>query len=204
MRTYRHWEHVDRICERCGISYKPERYVKKTRFCSNKCRSEALVQLSKNLPRCDKCGRMTSRIHKHDCASIEVRYPNGKFCKKCGRKMRLYKIMERQRFSCISCYKREVSIRRRGIRRKLIMQFGGACQRCGYHRFEGALEFHHINGRMDNEYKWRKSGPVNLREVIDHPERFNLFCSNCHKEVEYSKVHSPTLMPPQTISSRDF
>ena len=55
--------------------------------------------------------------------------------------------------------------------------FGGACQRCGYNRCRRALHFHHVERRIG------KSGHVDIREVKDHPQRFELVCANCHIEI---------------------
>lgn len=71
----------------------------------------------------------------------------------------------------------------RGIerrRRKLIAQFGGGCQRCGYDRCIRALQFHHKD--PSEKYLWSKSGRVAPAEVEAHPERFILLCANCHFE----------------------
>lgn len=54
--------------------------------------------------------------------------------------------------------------------------FGGKCQRCGYSKCQRALQFHHTNGREG------KGGRVDIREVEEFPERFEMLCANCHIE----------------------
>jgi hypothetical protein len=57
----------------------------------------------------------------------------------------------------------------------LVEKFGGKCERCAYNECQRALHFHHRNGR-----EGKTSGKVDLQEVADFPERFQLLCANCH------------------------
>ena len=72
---------------------------------------------------------------------------------------------------------------KRNTRLKLMAKhsFGNACQRCGYDRCMDALHFHHLDS--SEKYDWAKSGQTSPREVMAHPERFQLLCANCHYEV---------------------
>jgi hypothetical protein len=67
-------------------------------------------------------------------------------------------------------------------RTDLKTEFGGKCFRCGYDTCSYALDFHHIDGREG------KSGSTNIQEVVEHPERFELVCANCHRELHY-EIH---------------
>jgi hypothetical protein len=73
-------------------------------------------------------------------------------------------------------------MRHEALRRlKLVEEFGGACQRCGYNRCTRALQFHHKDA--SEKALWSKrSGRASTREVAAHPERFILLCANCHFE----------------------
>jgi hypothetical protein len=63
----------------------------------------------------------------------------------------------------------------------LVEQFGGGCQDCGYNKCFRALQFHHTDSSEKD--LWSKGrGHVAYEEVIQHPERFNLLCANCHFE----------------------
>lgn len=72
----------------------------------------------------------------------------------------------------------------------LIASFGGACQRCGYHRCLRALHFHHKDASEKAEWS-RGRGNASQDEVTRHPERFILVCANCHAEIhdEEAKQH---------------
>ena len=66
----------------------------------------------------------------------------------------------------------------------LVAEAGGACLLCGYDRYSGALQFHHLDAS-------EKSFGLGLRGVARSLERCReearkcvLLCANCHAEVE--------------------
>ncbi len=75
------------------------------------------------------------------------------------------------------------------LKDRLIEQFGGGCQTCGYNKCHRALAFHHIDNSEKKLYQNPNSpGRVSFQEVLDHPERFILLCANCHLE-EHARLH---------------
>jgi transposase len=46
---------------------------------------------------------------------------------------------------CCRCNSEAVSRRRREVKRRLVAEAGGACAICGYDRWLGALQFHHVD-----------------------------------------------------------
>ncbi len=54
---------------------------------------------------------------------------------------------------------------------------GGKCCACGYNRYRGALEFHHLNPAHK-----RRTGDQYLRGF--DPRNYLLLCSRCHRELE--------------------
>ena len=67
---------------------------------------------------------------------------------------------------------------------KLVKMFGGKCSRCGYNRYIGALDFHHINPA-------NKSFSLSVRglcyawdTILTEARKCILLCKNCHMEVE--------------------
>lgn len=73
----------------------------------------------------------------------------------------------------------------------LLVQFGKACQRCGYNRCSRALQFHHKEPA--DKVTDGSKGRVSLKAVIAHPERFELLCANCHFE-EHDALESPRIV----------
>ena len=50
-----------------------------------------------------------------------------------------------RRYRCRRCRAEAVSARRRRLKLALVDEAGGACRLCGYDRYAGALQFHHLN-----------------------------------------------------------
>jgi hypothetical protein len=94
-------------------------------------------------------------------------------------------------YRCRRCRADAVSRRRRKVKRLLVEEAGGRCRICGYDRFVGALEFHHLDPAG-------KRLPVSMAGVTlaldflrDEASRCVLLCSNCHAEVEGGVTQVP-------------
>lgn len=66
--------------------------------------------------------------------------------------------------------------RKRNRRKKeeVVKKLGGKCQRCGYNKYYGALELHHIERKKEPFRLWRKE--MSLEGLI-------LLCCRCHREL---------------------
>jgi hypothetical protein len=88
-------------------------------------------------------------------------------------------------------------IGREGVKKSLVDQFGGACQRCGFSGSLRALQFHHDNPAT-------KEGRDILKEVSAHPEHFTLLCANCHFTVHDELDRSRRLYRTCLTCSKSF
>jgi 5-methylcytosine-specific restriction endonuclease McrA len=76
-----------------------------------------------------------------------------------------------------------VAKRRRSIKEKAIILKGGKCQICGYDRYPGGLDFHHLDpstktfgiGSGGHSRSWQR--------VLEELEKCILVCANCHREI---------------------
>jgi len=75
-----------------------------------------------------------------------------------------------------------VNDRRKRIKRILIEKLGGQCCCCGYDRYDGALEFHHVNP-SEKKFSLGKMVSKSLGDIVKEIQKCVLLCSNCHKEV---------------------
>jgi 5-methylcytosine-specific restriction endonuclease McrA len=77
---------------------------------------------------------------------------------------------------------RAVAKRRRKVKSMAIEYKGGKCQVCGYNKYPGALDLHHVGdkkfGIADKGYtrSWEK--------VKTELDKCILVCANCHREIE--------------------
>lgn len=77
-----------------------------------------------------------------------------------------------------------VSKRRRAIKAQAIEYKGGKCQICGYDKYQGALDLHHID-RKKKEFSISHRGHSRSWERVKAEiDKCILVCANCHREVE--------------------
>jgi transcription elongation factor Elf1 len=85
-----------------------------------------------------------------------------------------------------------VSKRRRKIKSLAIEYKGGRCQICGYNKYPGALDLHHLYGKKfgigDKGYtrSWEK-----VKAELD---KCILVCANCHRELEAGVTQLPEVI----------
>jgi len=85
---------------------------------------------------------------------------------------------------CRRCRAQAVSDRRRRVKQILLEEAGGACVLCGYARYAGALQFHHV----DPEAKAFALADGGLARSLERARaeaaKCVLVCANCHAEIE--------------------
>ena len=74
----------------------------------------------------------------------------------------------------------------RWIKRKkdAISYKGGKCICCGYDKFYGALEFHHINPNQ-KDVDWQKLRLRSWNAITEELDKCICVCANCHREVHH-------------------
>jgi transposase len=85
---------------------------------------------------------------------------------------------------CRRCRANAVSRRRRVVKEALVAEFGGACQICGYDRFPGALQFHHVDPDSKRFALSDRGLARSLAKARAEAAKCVLLCANCHAEVE--------------------
>lgn len=79
--------------------------------------------------------------------------------------------------------KRAVSERRKKLKLMLIEYKGGKCICCGYKKFAGAFDLHHIDGST-KEFGLSTRGVTRSWEKIKkEADKCVLVCANCHREI---------------------
>ena len=91
-------------------------------------------------------------------------------------------------YRCLRCRSEAVSRRRRKLKEILVSEAGGRCGLCGYDRYIGALQFHHLPGE-GKQYGLADRGLTrSLEAVRAEASKCVLLCANCHSEVEAGMV----------------
>lgn len=68
------------------------------------------------------------------------------------------------------------------VKKMLVDEFGGKCSKCGYDKYIGALEFHHLDPK-EKEFNIASRNTRSYEKLREEAEKCILVCSNCHKEI---------------------
>ena len=100
---------------------------------------------------------------------------------------------------CKKCTTDQVVERTKKLKQKMVEYKGGCCEICGYDKYIGALDFHHINPK-EKDFSIAKVRQYNFDEVIkEELDKCMLVCSNCHREIHGGlEVVHPSGFKPET------
>lgn len=118
-----------------------------------------------------------------------------KQCKICGKDFQI-KANGHTRIYCYECSpsyehgesKSETMIAlRKAMKKQAVKMRGGKCERCGYDKCIGALQFHHRNPE-EKKFGLSMNGITHSwNEYLLEVEKCDLLCANCHAEAHYNE-----------------
>jgi hypothetical protein len=82
------------------------------------------------------------------------------------------------------CRSEAVTAHRRRVKELLIEEAGGCCVICGYDRFPGALQFHHVDPAQKSFALSVQGVARSLEKARAEAAKCVLMCANCHAELE--------------------
>lgn len=88
----------------------------------------------------------------------------------------------------MACRVEAVQRRRDKIKQMAVEYKGGKCAICGYDKYIGALEFHHLNPSEKDFSIGAKGYTRSFARVREELDKCVCLCSNCHKEVHAGLV----------------
>lgn len=77
-----------------------------------------------------------------------------------------------------------VAKRRRKIKELAVAYKGGKCRLCGYSKYIGALDLHHIDPKTKKFGIGDKGYTRSWTAIQKEIDKCILICANCHREVE--------------------
>lgn len=86
-------------------------------------------------------------------------------------------------FRCGKCASEWVISNRRRKKKKLVEMFGGMCTVCGYDKYVGALDFHHVNPKTKDFALSVKGLSYSWDSLVQEAKKCVLVCKNCHTEI---------------------
>jgi 5-methylcytosine-specific restriction endonuclease McrA len=87
-----------------------------------------------------------------------------------------------------------VNKRRQKIKMMAIELKGGKCQLCGYNKYQGGLDFHHIDPSTKNFGIASQGHSRSWARVQEELAKCILVCANCHREVGAGLVNIEHLL----------
>ena len=78
----------------------------------------------------------------------------------------------------------QVTASRRRRKAILVAEAGGRCAACGYDRYAGALQFHHLDPAGKQFGVSAQGIPRSMERARAEARKCVLLCANCHAEVE--------------------
>ena len=112
----------------------------------------------------------------------EIRY-----CNKHGEY--LHVLDSSNRWRCRKCMVEAVQRRRDKIKEMGAQYKGGKCCICGYDKYIGALEFHHLDPNQKDFGISAKGYTRSFERVKEELDKCILVCSNCHKEIHAGLIN---------------
>jgi len=89
---------------------------------------------------------------------------------------------------CLRCRSEAVTLRRRRVKEILVAEAGGRCALCGYDRYVGALQFHHLEPGQ-KRFSLADAGLTrSLAKAREEARKCALVCANCHAELEAGRA----------------
>jgi hypothetical protein len=84
---------------------------------------------------------------------------------------------------CKKCTTEQVVERTKKLKQEMVDYKGGCCQVCGYKKYIGALDFHHLNPN-EKDFTIAHIRQYKFDDIIKNElDKCILVCSNCHREI---------------------
>jgi transposase len=121
-----------------------------------------------------------------------IDYGEKRKCPKCNQDCNISQFYNRRgkeygSVYCKQCTNKQTLERQRNLKNEMIQYKGGKCEMCGYNKYSGALEFHHLNP-SEKEFNLSNLKSYKFDEVIKNElDKCSLLCSNCHREIHRKK-----------------
>lgn len=111
-----------------------------------------------------------------------------KICVKCEKEKPVtdfyskgYKRKESTHSYCKDCFNKYTTERFIDKKKAAIEYLGGCCTHCGYNKYYGALQFHHLDP-LEKDMDWKKTRTYKDSRIKEELDKCILLCANCHAE----------------------
>ena len=101
---------------------------------------------------------------------------------------------------CKECTSDQSLKRQRALKEQAIQYKGGKCSVCDYSKYQGALEFHHLDP-SEKDFTISQVRHTSFEKIKKELDKCVLLCANCHREVHAGLIELvplPGLEPGMT------
>jgi hypothetical protein len=121
---------------------------------------------------------------------IKVEYGETRFCQGCKSEVKTDNFYQRRGKEssssyCKNCTTYQTKYRMRKLKSQMIEYKGGFCVRCRYDKYQGALEFHHLDPTQKDFTPSRLKKYSFDDRIKRELDKCILVCANCHREIHY-------------------
>ena len=116
--------------------------------------------------------------HTKNETAIKFDVSPGTVTKYCNNKRVYLSNEDRKKNAVISVVKRRKKIKELSVEYK-----GGCCEKCGYNKYQGALEFHHLDPTQKDFNISHGKGYTFNDKIKNELDKCILVCANCHREI---------------------
>jgi hypothetical protein len=115
-------------------------------------------------------------------------YGEFRYCPRCKNNCSINEFYDRRgkknsSVYCKKCTSDQVVERTKKLKQEMVNYKGGCCQICGYKKYIGALEFHHLNPN-EKDFTIAHVRQYKFDDIIKSElDKCMLVCSNCHREI---------------------
>jgi 5-methylcytosine-specific restriction endonuclease McrA len=122
------------------------------------------------------------------CPKCEMVLPSTDFYKRRG--------IDYSSTYCKICTSDQTLNRMQRLKIQMVDYKGGSCVICGYKKYMGALEFHHLNPK-EKDFNLAHMKKYTFDEKVKKElDKCILVCSNCHREI-HGKIVVPSRFEPE-------
>jgi hypothetical protein len=82
---------------------------------------------------------------------------------------------------CKSCTNRQSIERQQALKKQAVEYKGRCCSSCGYDRYIGSLEFHHVDPE-GKDFTLAHAKNTNFEKIKAELDKCVVLCANCHRE----------------------
>jgi hypothetical protein len=82
---------------------------------------------------------------------------------------------------CRVCANRQTVERQQRLKQQVVEYLGGCCMQCGYDRYIGCLELHHLDPSV-KEFDFAYCRTTTFEKIKPELDKCILLCANCHRE----------------------